>query len=255
MAARPDLKTVRAWIEQIFQQRDDLEGEALASLIAQGILRHEKSRRLWIIDVERFPLIDNKPQQDVRVRLANAILTDEIPETRDIMLVSIAEPCGLLGYVLSESALALAPAAHPDAVQPGDHQPHRDRRDPGPGVHPAPVDHQGRLRFAVRAIPAHRRADEPAGHGAKRTRDEDAEQRSLIGVRRKNHWSEKAEGESDDPERSRTETSALQNPLQSSTLPRLSVARCNSIRATLAEWLRCTSGGGFQPEGFSHATP
>jgi hypothetical protein len=57
--------------------------------------------------VERFPLVNDKPQQDVRVRLANAILTDAIPETRDIMLVSIAEPCGLLGYVLSENALAL----------------------------------------------------------------------------------------------------------------------------------------------------
>jgi hypothetical protein len=106
MAARPDLKTVRAWIEHIFQQRDDLEGEALASLIAQGILRHEKSKRLWIIDVERFPLIDNKPQQDVRVRLAHAIVADAIPETRDIMLVSIAEPCGLLGYVLNDNDLS-----------------------------------------------------------------------------------------------------------------------------------------------------
>ena len=106
MAARPNLKTVRSWVEEIFHRKDDLEGEALASLIAQGILRHEKSKLLWIIDVERFPLVNNKPQQDVRVRLANAILTDEIPETRDIMLVSIAEPCGLLGYVLSENALA-----------------------------------------------------------------------------------------------------------------------------------------------------
>ena len=79
MAAQPDLTTVRAWIEQIFQQRDDLEGEALASLIAQGILRHEKSKLLWIIDVERFPLVDNKPQQDVRLRLAKAILTDGFP--------------------------------------------------------------------------------------------------------------------------------------------------------------------------------
>jgi len=107
MATRPDLTTVRAWIEEIFHRRDDLEGEALQSLIASGVLRHEKSKLLWIIDVERFPLVNDKPQQDVRVRLANAILTDAIPETRDIMLVSIAEPCGLLGYVLSENALAL----------------------------------------------------------------------------------------------------------------------------------------------------
>ena len=105
MSQRPDLTTVRDWIEEMFLQRDDFEGEALQSLIAQGILRHEQSKLLWIIDVERFPMVDNKPQQHVKIRLAQAILTDAIPETRDIMLVSIAEHCGLLGYVLSDVEL------------------------------------------------------------------------------------------------------------------------------------------------------
>jgi golgi phosphoprotein 3 len=107
MAARPHLKTVSAWIEEIFHERSDLEGEALASLISSGILRHEKSKLLWIIDVERFPLVDNKPQAHVRLRLANAVLSDNIPATRDIMLVSIVEPCGLLPYVLSEDTISL----------------------------------------------------------------------------------------------------------------------------------------------------
>jgi hypothetical protein len=106
MAAKPNLATVREWLEEIFLRKDDLEGEALQSLIVQGILRHEKSKLLWIIDVERFPLVNNKPQQHVKLRLAQTILSDDIPETRDIMLVSIAEPCGLLQYVLSESELA-----------------------------------------------------------------------------------------------------------------------------------------------------
>ncbi|HJZ99630.1 MAG TPA: GPP34 family phosphoprotein [Candidatus Solibacter sp.] len=106
MAGKPNLTTVREWLEEIFLRKDDLEGEALQSLIVQGILRHEKSKLLWIIDVERFPLVNNKPQQHVKLRLAQTILSDDIPETRDIMLVSIAEPCGLLQYVLSESELA-----------------------------------------------------------------------------------------------------------------------------------------------------
>jgi hypothetical protein len=105
MAGKPQLTTVRAWIEEIFFRRDDLEGQALASLIEQGVLRHEKSKRLWIIDVERFPLVNNRPQRHVKARLAQAILTDDIPDTRDIMLVSIAEQCGLLGYVLSDTQL------------------------------------------------------------------------------------------------------------------------------------------------------
>jgi hypothetical protein len=106
MSARPDLETVRDWIEEMFQQRDDLEGEALRSLIAQGILRHEQSKLLWIIDVERFPMVNSRPLQHVKLRLAEAILTDNIPDTRDIMLVSIAEQCGLLGFVLSDNELA-----------------------------------------------------------------------------------------------------------------------------------------------------
>jgi hypothetical protein len=106
MAKRPDLTTVRAWIEELFLDRQDLEGEALASLVEQGILRHEVSKLLWIIDVERFPMVNNRHQQHVKLRLAHAILTDEVPDTRDIMLVSIAEQCGLLGYVLSSAELA-----------------------------------------------------------------------------------------------------------------------------------------------------
>jgi len=105
LVKHPDLKTVSGCIELIFHQRRDLEGEALQSLIARGILRHEKSKMLWVIDVERFPLVDNRPQQHVKLRLAEAILADGIPDTRDIMLVSLAEPCGLLGYVLSDAEL------------------------------------------------------------------------------------------------------------------------------------------------------
>ncbi len=106
MAKRPERDTVRGWIREAFGYKDYLEEQALQSLISRGVLRHEKTRRLWMIDVERFPLVDNQPLRHVKLRLAQAILTDAIPDTRDIMLVSIAEPCGLLEYVLSEAELA-----------------------------------------------------------------------------------------------------------------------------------------------------
>ena len=109
LSKRPDLKTVRDWIEEIYRHYD-LEGAALKSLIDRGILRHEKSKFLWLIDVESFPMVDNQPQQHVSIRLAKAVLGDEIPDTRDIMLVSIAAPCGLLNYVLSDTTVRLRKA-------------------------------------------------------------------------------------------------------------------------------------------------
>ena len=105
MRERPEVQTVRGWIEAMFRRNDDLEGEALASLVDQGILRHERTRRLWIIEVERFPLADRRAQQRVKDRLAEAVLGDRIPDPRDIMLVSLAEPCGLLRCVLSDRDL------------------------------------------------------------------------------------------------------------------------------------------------------
>lgn len=105
MGRRPDLATVRQWIEEVFHRRQDLEGAALGSLMARGILRHERSKRLWVIDVERFPLVNGRHQEGVKERLRRAILGDQIPETRDIMLVSLAEPCGLLPYLLTEAEI------------------------------------------------------------------------------------------------------------------------------------------------------
>jgi golgi phosphoprotein 3 len=107
MSAQPELTTVQQWIEALGRRRDDLEGEALRSLTARGILRHEKTKRLWIIDVERFPLVETGEQKFVKRRLERAVLTDEIPATRDIMLVSLVDACGLLGQVFSEGALDL----------------------------------------------------------------------------------------------------------------------------------------------------
>jgi Golgi phosphoprotein 3 len=95
MAQKPERNTVRAWIQEAFGYRDYLEEVALGSLVERGVLRHEKSRKLWIIDVTRFPIVDNQQARDVRQRLANAILNDEIPEPRDIMLVSVADASGL----------------------------------------------------------------------------------------------------------------------------------------------------------------
>lgn len=107
MLEQPELTTVQQWIEALGRRREDLEGEALRMLVERGILRHEKAKRLWIIDVERFPLVETGEQKFVKRRLERAVLTDEIPAPRDIMLVSLVDACGLMGHLFSEGALQL----------------------------------------------------------------------------------------------------------------------------------------------------
>lgn len=96
---------VRECLERVFREWKNLEPDTLAQLEARGIIRHETEKLLWVIDRHRFPLVDGAPRQVVTVRLAQAILGDEIPEVRDIMLVSLANACGLLGLVLAPEQL------------------------------------------------------------------------------------------------------------------------------------------------------
>ena len=96
---------IRQCVEDLFLQSQDLERHVLDQLQSRGIIRHQTDKLLWVIDRHRFPLVDGTPQRLVTVRVAQAILEDTIPETRDIMLVSLAAACGLLGVVLAEGQI------------------------------------------------------------------------------------------------------------------------------------------------------
>jgi hypothetical protein len=98
---------VRRWVEQTFLLHKDLEERALEQLVDRGLVRMETSRRLWVIEIQRFPMVDGRPYQLVRDRLCDAILGDAVPPTRDIMLVSLASACGLLGAVLTPEQMAV----------------------------------------------------------------------------------------------------------------------------------------------------
>jgi golgi phosphoprotein 3 len=75
--------------------------KALGRLIERGILREENGRHLWVFRSRRYPVIDDTEQQEVRARLRQVFLSDEIPDPRDIVLICLVAACSLLRFVLS----------------------------------------------------------------------------------------------------------------------------------------------------------
>jgi len=84
---------------------EEYRARALKRLIARGILREENGRVLWVFHTRRYPVIDNAEQQEVRARLRQVLLTDEIPDPRDVVLICLVDACALLGFVLSEDEI------------------------------------------------------------------------------------------------------------------------------------------------------
>jgi len=87
---------------------EDYRAKALQSLIAHGILREENGRHLWVFRTRRYPVIDDSEQQEVRARLRQVLLSDDIPDPRDIVLICLIDACALMGFVLGEDELEAA---------------------------------------------------------------------------------------------------------------------------------------------------
>jgi Golgi phosphoprotein 3 len=87
---------------------EEYRSRALARLIARGILKQEKGRHLWVFRTRRYPVIDDSEQQEVRARLRQLLLSDEIPDPRDVVLVCLIDACALVKFVLSADELDAA---------------------------------------------------------------------------------------------------------------------------------------------------
>jgi Golgi phosphoprotein 3 len=89
------------------------EGEALREralhrLVERGILKREERKFLWVFSARRYPMLHDKEVREVKLRILGVVLGDDIPEPQDVMLVSLAEACGLFGHILSAHELAHA---------------------------------------------------------------------------------------------------------------------------------------------------
>jgi golgi phosphoprotein 3 len=87
---------------------EEYRARALKRLIARGILKEASGRYLWVFPTRRYPVIDDSEQQEVRARLRQLLLSDEIPDPRDVVLVCLIDACALAGFVLSAAELDVA---------------------------------------------------------------------------------------------------------------------------------------------------
>ncbi len=105
MAAEPGTHSTDDWVDFLKHNGQEIHDKALERLIERGILRREESRVLWVFGTRRYPMIENHEQQEVKLRIANLLMSDEIPDARDIVIIGLAQSCGLLEHIFSPDEL------------------------------------------------------------------------------------------------------------------------------------------------------
>ncbi len=101
-------RNARYWVEHTANRAPEIREESLNRLVESGILERKEDRVLWVFQSRRYPMIDGKEEREVRLRLMGVLFSDEIPEPRDIVLLSLADACGILRAMLTRRELSNA---------------------------------------------------------------------------------------------------------------------------------------------------
>ncbi len=98
-------RDVSFWLERIANHADQIRDEALSRLVAKGILDRREDRFLWVFESRRYPAIDGKAEREVKLRIMGVLFSDEIPHPRDVMVICLADACGIFGEILARHEL------------------------------------------------------------------------------------------------------------------------------------------------------
>jgi len=98
-----DTMNAKAWVELLArEQAADVRQRAMDSLIGRGILEAKDERFLWVFHSRRYPTIDGREERAVKLRMEDVLLSDDMPDPRDIALVCLVDACDILGDIFSE---------------------------------------------------------------------------------------------------------------------------------------------------------
>ncbi len=96
------------WVEHATRHADEIRETALARLVDSGILELSDDRFLRIFGTRHYALADEKAERELIGRIEAVLLSDAIPDPRDIVIVTLADGCGLLDRLLPAEDLARA---------------------------------------------------------------------------------------------------------------------------------------------------
>ncbi|MCY4395842.1 MAG: GPP34 family phosphoprotein [Rhodospirillaceae bacterium] len=105
-----ETQDTRYWIKHTVADAEAIRERSLARLVGRGILHREEDRFMWVLRTRRYPIDDYKTVREVKLRIMGVILSDDIPDARDIIIISLADICRIFEGLLSGRELKSAAA-------------------------------------------------------------------------------------------------------------------------------------------------
>ncbi|MCY4559567.1 MAG: cytochrome P450 [Chloroflexi bacterium] len=98
------------WITHLAGQSDQIRERALTRLIERGYLEGDTGGQVYLSPgvsrIRRYTTPDGTITEEVQLRIMRTLFSDDIPDPRDIVIISLAAACGVFESILSQDELA-----------------------------------------------------------------------------------------------------------------------------------------------------
>lgn len=101
-------RDARFWVERTANRGDAIREDALENLISQGIIESQEGRFLWVFRTRRYPTVQGEAEREVKLRIMEVLFSDNLPDPRDVVIISLSHACGILQRLLSRQELERA---------------------------------------------------------------------------------------------------------------------------------------------------
>ena len=112
IAKEPGSRPVGHWLERTAGQAGEIRERALARLVGRGILKSDDRSLFFlshrVLRSKRYPIVGGETVEEVDFRIMRLLFSDDIPNPRDVVIVSLAAAANVFARILSREELAEA---------------------------------------------------------------------------------------------------------------------------------------------------
>ena len=94
------------WITHLARQSDQIREKALTRLIERGYLEGDSAGQVYLSPgvsrIRRYTTPDGTITEEVQLRIMRTLFSDDIPDARDIVIISLAAASGVFESILSQ---------------------------------------------------------------------------------------------------------------------------------------------------------
>lgn len=112
LAKSTESRAPEYWVRRIAGDGERIRAMSLQRLVDAGILRSADEGAIEattrVARAGRYPTVDGKAEFDVRLRIMGVLFSDDVPGPRDVVIICLADACGVFERMLARAELAEA---------------------------------------------------------------------------------------------------------------------------------------------------